>query len=941
MEDNIIDKDYKKKNILFISVGCLLSFAIPFALMVIVFATNGFSPFTKNGLTLSSIDFQSQYISYLKTYRQILLGKQSLVYTQAKVFGGDFMSIFTYYLASPFNLLLAFFSDSSIPEYMLFISIIKMSFASMNFYLLCKHLYKDHKIGNLIFAISYGLISYSVIYISNYMWLDGVMILPLVILGLYYIKENKRLWLYPLAVFYAMMTSWYIGFMICVFILLFFLYLFFSMEEKMKVRLPFLYRFLVFSFIGGMLASVFWVTAFLHFSGTKATQSLPNFIFFSLSTFFSGFLENNYPSIRMIQQNQGYVSMFTGVVSLVFALRYFLNKSYGRKERLASLILVFVFFLLASNSVLNALYHGGRTPSWFPARYSFEIGFLTCFLASREFAAYKESPKYSFALPLVVAAVVLPIVIYTKNSSTFSGSEQYQNYSFSLPSFLIYFIASLLSGIYPLIKDYDLIKKKSIVFESSFAVAFLGLSCYSSYRGYNKIVETNATSNQYQSKDKYLEDLTYTPVFDTIKEYDSSDTYRMEALFNRPGNYNEINNNPLFYSYNGLNHYSSNEKKTVEDYFLKLGFQYNYYFEKYDGGSTASINSLFNMKYLIDMGQTTTNNPIFYKNTNSLNPWKKLDLETSVDNVTYYENTKAISYGFVIDDSSSTYVSEGKRKENGNVYWYDHFEYQNEMFKSMVSSVKDAEGNKKDIFKAIPLTLKAETGYTYTIDEDGFYHFTAEKGTTITFTFQVPNEASGNNLYFNVKDYDSKIYSYLDSKKYDNSSYWHKGIRGFEDNSTHLHSLRFYLTEDVKDKLIRPEVYYEDLSVLNEYLDVLSSSMLKDVKQNKSLIKYGYSGTINISSENKDKTLIFTFPKETGISIKIDGKKQKLVTRLNIFAAVDFSGLSEGEHKVEIVYRDIGLALGSAISLIFAVVFILSLIYYPKFEKKFIIKDNA
>jgi uncharacterized membrane protein YfhO len=90
-----------------------------------MFALAGFTPFKADGVILISIDFQSQYITYLRTYKQILIGKKSLIYTQSKLFGGDFMSIFTYYLASPFNLFLIIWPNQGIPEFILFTYIIK------------------------------------------------------------------------------------------------------------------------------------------------------------------------------------------------------------------------------------------------------------------------------------------------------------------------------------------------------------------------------------------------------------------------------------------------------------------------------------------------------------------------------------------------------------------------------------------------------------------------------------------------------------------------------------------------------------------------------------------------------------------------------------------------------------------------------------------------
>ena len=159
-----------------------LSFIIPFVLLIVLCSVNKLSLFAYKDNTMMMIDMSSEYIAYMSDFRNLLLGNGNYIYTTRKVFGGDFLSIYTFYLASPFNLFVVFFEQEAIPLFFLWSSIIKMSFASLNMYLLAR-LTSKFNYQRLIIAIGYGLISYSFIYMSNYMWLDGVMILPIVILG--------------------------------------------------------------------------------------------------------------------------------------------------------------------------------------------------------------------------------------------------------------------------------------------------------------------------------------------------------------------------------------------------------------------------------------------------------------------------------------------------------------------------------------------------------------------------------------------------------------------------------------------------------------------------------------------------------------------------------------------------------------------------------------
>ena len=301
--------ELKNKSIKKITLELLLglfSFVLPLVLLLIIFAVNKIHPFGNN--TIVMIDMKSQYITYIRYYKGILSGDNSLIYTMSKVFGGDFMSIFTYYLASPFNLLVAFFTLENIPDFFILINLLKMCFAGLNMYLLLRFVNKKPKLHYLLFAVAYSLMSYSIIYISNYMWLDGVMILPLIILGLLKLEEGKYYWIYFLALGYALFSNWYIGAIICIFVVLFFAYRFFSMRTSFKERLPFILRFFIFSLIAGLIASISWVTAFSHFGGTKANFSFSDFKTYDFVMVLAGFLENNFYDSGSIAINSGYMT---------------------------------------------------------------------------------------------------------------------------------------------------------------------------------------------------------------------------------------------------------------------------------------------------------------------------------------------------------------------------------------------------------------------------------------------------------------------------------------------------------------------------------------------------------------------------------------------------------------------------------------------------------
>ncbi len=84
----------------------------------------------------------------------------------------------------------------------------------------------------LVFSICYALNGYNAIYMSNIIWLDGVLILPLMADGISQIVKEGGCLKYYFSLVYALLTNFYIGYMLCFFSALYFAYCFF------KYRIP-------------------------------------------------------------------------------------------------------------------------------------------------------------------------------------------------------------------------------------------------------------------------------------------------------------------------------------------------------------------------------------------------------------------------------------------------------------------------------------------------------------------------------------------------------------------------------------------------------------------------------------------------------------------------------------------------------------------------------
>ena len=678
-----------------------------------------------------------------------------------------------------------------------------------------------------------------------------------------------------------MISGWYIGAMGAMFITIFFVARVFSVKYTIRERLFYLLRFGVFSLIGGIISSTNWLVAFSHFEGTKATNSLPKFKFFDLSMFFTGALENGYLNHDNVTINSGYIPLFISIAVIALAVMFFFNRGYSLVTRVSYLGVILVYYFFSMTTTGNALLHGGREPTWFPARFAFVISFFFCYLGALQYSKKDEIPIWGILSPLGMLAIVIPIVLLVPNTYLKSSDNLYH---LSVASLIIYIAAVLL-----MLVDYFFKKKSHQVEIEKYAISLLitVLTIISAYRGGNNVVKTNESENLYQKYDKYLEDDEYSQYLENY--YD--EPYRVATLFNRPGNYNQIDNNPMFYGFDGLSNFSSSSKKDVENYMKKIGFHYNWFFTKYENGSTASINSLLGVKYVYDDTDAINRNKNYFKNHY---PYTANPIEGT--SIVKYENVLALPLGFTAKKTNNYFISEGYRPEgHDNVYWYDRFEYQNQIFKSF-------SGLNENIFSSMTI-VGVDTNYlTYSEDEYGFRKYTSSGGNgTITIRFKYEGEINDHtNFYFDEKSQSNATYT-LDGRSIGQSSYWHKGIIGINIQDNLEHILRINFTSSLNKAEIRPCLYSENIDVLEKHLNIIKSGAVT-LEKTRNYYSYGLEGKFTSTGQNKD--LIFTLPIEKGIYVYVDNKLVPTYQKMNIFTAVDVSKLVEGEHNIKIIYKD-------------------------------------
>ena len=315
-----------------------LSGLITLLIILCIYALNGFAPFGTK--TLAVIDANIQYIDFFSYLKDVIAGKNSITYSFGKTLGGSNVAVFSYYLTSPFNLLLLFFSNANLFTFFNIVVALKLTLASIAFaYFITNRFetsYKENSILFILLSCGYGLCQYSFFQASNIMWLDSMYMLPFILLQVYYIVQGKKNWNLSIAVGLAIIFNWYMAGISCIFTGIWFLLecCLYAVENKMTfiqfIKTGIRY---VFAMILGVMvsAALFLPTIGALTNGPRGSLSFKDLLDFS----FVGNMLSFIPKYSYgAHSSLGFAALFCGGLAIVLALSVFFNKEIKIKIKI-------------------------------------------------------------------------------------------------------------------------------------------------------------------------------------------------------------------------------------------------------------------------------------------------------------------------------------------------------------------------------------------------------------------------------------------------------------------------------------------------------------------------------------------------------------------------------------------------------------------------------
>lgn len=593
----ITDKENKGKAFFINNQLYFYSFLLPVFIMLLLFIIKGIFPFGTSSFL--NIDMYHQYFPFLSEFYHKLTGGESLLYSFHVGIGTNFVDLYGYYLASPTNWLIFLCPEQYIIEFMSYMTIIKIGLCSLTFTIYARHHFNVKKAAFLLFGFAYSFSGYLAAYNWNVMWLDCIILAPIVLLGIERLVNKGKCKMYCIALTFSILTNYYLSIMLCIFLVFYFFILLISAKDKWQAFL----RFSIYSLLAGGMACVLLMPALEMLTQSEyASATFPS----KITTYFPLFdiLSRQFANVAIETGLDHWPNIYCGVAVLFLLPLYIISKHIPLKEKIGKLALLLFLLLSFSSNILTFIWHGFNYPNSLPSRQSFLYILLLLIVCLEAFLHLSEYSKKHFC------KVGSGIFIFLVLSQKLVTNDALTPYSYILTFISLVCFATIIFLYYT--RKYN--------HKTLFILALLLLVT-------EMTINMGVTSLSTVSRENYLkynEDIS--TLVTNLKDEDS-DFYRINKE-------NEITkNDAAILGYPAITLFSSTSNSNINNFYEKYGLQQSkvYYGNE---GVTPFTSALLTNKYTLS---TIEKNPSpLYRHIQELN------------GVYLYEHSYSLPLGYMI-----------------------------------------------------------------------------------------------------------------------------------------------------------------------------------------------------------------------------------------------------------------------------------------------------
>lgn len=411
-------------------VNFLFSFLLPFLVVIAGLALRGAMPFG-NG-SLLAIDAWGQYYPMLCAMKEAIKSGE-LFWSGKGLMGFNLWAQNAYYTNSVLWLPLYLLPDKLMIAGINILAAIRIGLAGLtcSIYLsgcTAKKKPRGVDVKLPVFSAAYALSAYTLAFINQFMWMDAVICLPLVIKGIDNIRSKKAGILYTAALSYIIISNFYIGYMVCLFSVVYFVGGVIGERMSRGQLWEKIWRFLLYSLIAGAISAVYTVPTYYAIRNTAASSA--DFggkieFYHPVTEVLAGFLP--FQKISLVYEVP---NIYCGTMCILLCILSFFTQKNIRKR--ICIILGCIFFYLSLNcNILDYVWHGFHYPNQLPGRWSFCLMFLIvkqAYVCCGGFEKLCRHFLWCGAIVLVLFAEVTANAVYTfyRQIRMVDGNEYYQ-----------------------------------------------------------------------------------------------------------------------------------------------------------------------------------------------------------------------------------------------------------------------------------------------------------------------------------------------------------------------------------------------------------------------------------------------------------------------------------------------------------------------------------
>jgi len=637
-------------------------------LMLFIWFCMDVSPF--GGKTVLRIDLFHQYGPLFAELYDRIVGLRSLVYSWNTGLGGNFLGNFYNYLSSPTLLLTLLFGHENIPEAIGMMMLVKCATASGAFAYFLSKVFKKNDASIAAFGILYSFCGFFIAYYWNVMWIDAMVILPLVALGIHMVVHKRKFLLYAGALAFALVSNYYMGFMMCIFSVLFFFTEMSSGYEPLEIPNEAAYAgeakqqrrnafksvlmFGVGSLLAGALAAFALIPTFFAVRACSAfAGDMPSTEGFAPMFNIFDFIINHFADMKptiFSSQTPLLPNVYAGVAAVLLVPLYLLvpSKYIKPREKVAYTALLGMLFFSLVYKPLNFIWHAMHVPNDLPFRFSLFYSFVLLYMAFQAFRHLREIPARSIVTAGGGAVLLLVIAERLGHGNLQPTVEQIEKAAQATPPPNSVYINIAFIVVYTLL--FYAISRANIKKQSS--MALLLFCCV--------LTEVCAadTMNFEISQDKINYTIDYQD-FQTVK----SNILEQDDSFFRMEQTNHVTlMAPSWYDYRGISIFSSMAYQKTANLQYRLGLASNFINSYTYNPQTPVYNAMHNLKYLIDNQNIDAEKPSIYGFRHMLNPefYTRRD-EFTHARFTVFENKYPLSLGYFVNSGVKDWATDASR----------------------------------------------------------------------------------------------------------------------------------------------------------------------------------------------------------------------------------------------------------------------------------------